>query len=430
MDSSWNHAGSSVRRMSSRCRSGSRSRKAAAASRTSRSSRSATCIGGVHRGQPVVQVAPPAVQAQPEQFPLVLRLAGQHVRRPQRGRVGGAIGMARLCISAGRGALHSRRVGSAASGAATQGRSRRNPATRCEVQVQQVTSSAPEASDEQQCHAAADDLRHRRHDATDDHRKDTRWPTGCADPTMNDVARASGVSLKSVSRVINDEVGASPETREKVLAAAAKLGYRRNDAAHALRRVGRPIRVDRAGARGHQQPVRRGAEPLRRTGRRGAGQPGAGGQHQRRPGPRGIPGAPAAGQGRRRVGDHVLPSRPRLPAAGDSIAGCRSIFVDRPPRRLACPTVRVANSKGAHDATAHLIAHGHHRIAFLGDRPRCTPRTNGSAGTPGRCTRPDSPPTPICSGVVRPIRVQARRRDGGRCSSWPTRRRRCSPATT
>ena len=55
-------------------------------------------------------------------------------------------------------------------------------------------------------------------------------------PTMNDVARASGVSLKSVSRVINDEVGASPETRERVLAAASQLGYRRNDAAHALRR--------------------------------------------------------------------------------------------------------------------------------------------------------------------------------------------------
>ena len=49
--------------------------------------------------------------------------------------------------------------------------------------------------------------------------------------------------------------------------------------------------------------------------------------------------------------------------------GVPIVFVDRPPRRLACPTVRVANSKGAHDATAHLIAHGHHRIAFLGDRP-------------------------------------------------------------
>ncbi|HOZ60372.1 MAG TPA: LacI family DNA-binding transcriptional regulator, partial [Nakamurella multipartita] len=48
---------------------------------------------------------------------------------------------------------------------------------------------------------------------------------------MNDVARAAGVSLKSVSRVINDEVGASPETRERVLAAANRLGYRRNDAA-------------------------------------------------------------------------------------------------------------------------------------------------------------------------------------------------------
>jgi Transcriptional regulators len=40
---------------------------------------------------------------------------------------------------------------------------------------------------------------------------------------MNDVARASGVSLKSVSRVINDEVGASPETRERVLAAARRI---------------------------------------------------------------------------------------------------------------------------------------------------------------------------------------------------------------
>ena len=37
-------------------------------------------------------------------------------------------------------------------------------------------------------------------------------------PTMNDVARVAGVSLKSVSRVINDEVGASPDTRERVLA--------------------------------------------------------------------------------------------------------------------------------------------------------------------------------------------------------------------
>ena len=35
-------------------------------------------------------------------------------------------------------------------------------------------------------------------------------------PTMNDVAGLAGVSLKSVSRVINDEVGASPETRDAV----------------------------------------------------------------------------------------------------------------------------------------------------------------------------------------------------------------------
>ena len=55
-------------------------------------------------------------------------------------------------------------------------------------------------------------------------------------PTMKDVAQRSGVSLKSVSRVINDESGASQETRTRVRTAVQELGYQRNDTAHALRR--------------------------------------------------------------------------------------------------------------------------------------------------------------------------------------------------
>jgi len=42
---------------------------------------------------------------------------------------------------------------------------------------------------------------------------------------MHDVAEHAGVSLKSVSRVINDESGASPQTRTWVWTAIRELGY-------------------------------------------------------------------------------------------------------------------------------------------------------------------------------------------------------------
>ncbi|MEV5903366.1 LacI family DNA-binding transcriptional regulator, partial [Streptomyces sp. NPDC052127] len=49
-----------------------------------------------------------------------------------------------------------------------------------------------------------------------------------------DVARLAGVSQKTVSRVFNNEAYVSAEVRGRVLAAAAELGYRRNNAARAL----------------------------------------------------------------------------------------------------------------------------------------------------------------------------------------------------
>jgi LacI family transcriptional regulator, galactose operon repressor len=185
---------------------------------------------------------------------------------------------------------------------------------------------------------------------------------------MNDVARVSGVSLKSVSRVINEEVGASPETRERVLAAASQLGYRRNDAAHALRRSdGRSASIGLV-LEDVSNPF---AAVLNRSIERVAGEQGS----------LVLAVSTNADPDREEQLVHRLLAR-----AVDAllIMSCRRdhaflqpeldrgvpiIFVDRPPRRLACPTVRVANSKGSHDATAHLIAHGHQRIGFLGDRP-------------------------------------------------------------
>lgn len=52
---------------------------------------------------------------------------------------------------------------------------------------------------------------------------------------MGDVARLAGVSTQTVSRVTNGHPSVLPETRDRVLAAMAELGYRPNAAARALR---------------------------------------------------------------------------------------------------------------------------------------------------------------------------------------------------
>lgn len=54
-------------------------------------------------------------------------------------------------------------------------------------------------------------------------------------PTLHDVARLAGCSYQTVSRVVNDKGAVHPDTRKRVLAAIAEVGYRRNGAAAALK---------------------------------------------------------------------------------------------------------------------------------------------------------------------------------------------------
>ncbi|MFI7604442.1 LacI family DNA-binding transcriptional regulator [Micromonospora sp. NPDC049366] len=58
--------------------------------------------------------------------------------------------------------------------------------------------------------------------------------TATSRPVMADVARLAGVSHQTVSRVINGAPSIKPETRERVLRAIERLGYRPNTAARAL----------------------------------------------------------------------------------------------------------------------------------------------------------------------------------------------------
>lgn len=54
-------------------------------------------------------------------------------------------------------------------------------------------------------------------------------------PTLRDVAEAAGVSIKTVSNVVNDYPHVRAETRQRVLETIAALGYRPNVSARGLR---------------------------------------------------------------------------------------------------------------------------------------------------------------------------------------------------
>jgi LacI family transcriptional regulator len=55
--------------------------------------------------------------------------------------------------------------------------------------------------------------------------------------------------------------------------------------------------------------------------------------------------------------------------ARDRQSGVALVFVDRPPHFLDADVVVSDNAAGAYTAVSHLVARGHRRIAFLGDRP-------------------------------------------------------------
>src|SRR3954453_20079652 len=72
-------------------------------------------------------------------------------------------------------------------------------------------------------------------------------------PTIADVAPRAGVSPAAVSFAVNDRSGVSPETRERILAAARELGWRPSAAARARTEAG-PRAIGPVLARAAAQP--------------------------------------------------------------------------------------------------------------------------------------------------------------------------------
>ena len=183
-------------------------------------------------------------------------------------------------------------------------------------------------------------------------------------PTIRDVARHAGVSVATVSRVLNDSPLVVEPTRERVRASVDELGYRLNATARNLS-IGRAAAigvvvpfltapsviervrgvVERLGPDGHdlllfdvEAPQQR-ANTMRNLARRD------------------------------RVAGLIVIS---LPVHGYEIDaferdGLPAVLVDVAHPRL--PRVVIDNVQGGELAAAHLLARGHGRIGFIGDHP-------------------------------------------------------------
>lgn len=196
-------------------------------------------------------------------------------------------------------------------------------------------------------------------------------PPGTREPstraTMRDVAALAGVGIKTVSRVINDEPNVTQATIAKVRAAAERLDYHPDLNAGNLRRTGRKTRtlglVVGSVANPFSGAVHRGVEDTaveRGVAVFASSLDDDATREQR------IVGEML----RRRVDALILTTvrKNQSSLVAEQARGTVLVFVDREPVGIDADVVVTNNAEAAGEATAHLIAAGHRRLAYLGDR--------------------------------------------------------------
>lgn len=184
--------------------------------------------------------------------------------------------------------------------------------------------------------------------------------------TMKDVAALARVSLKTVSRVINEEPTVNTELVERVRRAAAQLHYQPNFGASALRRRDRRSSTIGVLLEDLSNPfsatifraieevaIARGVSVL-------------GGSFDEDPGREHVL---TSSMSRHRVDGVIIApaSRDHQYLREEQVAGVPFVFVDRPPHLLDADVVLSNSRESSSFAVQHLMSHGHRRIAFLGD---------------------------------------------------------------
>ncbi|WP_435747222.1 LacI family DNA-binding transcriptional regulator [Microbacterium sp. PMB16] len=184
---------------------------------------------------------------------------------------------------------------------------------------------------------------------------------------MKHVAALAGVGVKTVSRVINDEPNVTEATAERVWNAVRELDYQLDLQAGSLRRADGRTRtlgllvgsVDNpfAGA------IHRAVEDI-------AAARGVAVFASSMDDDAGRESEAVRAFLQRRVDGLILTTASDHPEYLALLRdrGLPVVYVDREPMEADVDTVASDNRAGAAAATAHLIAHGHRRIALLADR--------------------------------------------------------------
>lgn len=183
-------------------------------------------------------------------------------------------------------------------------------------------------------------------------------------PTVHDVARAAGVSIKTVSRVVNNEPTVRPDYVERVLDAVSTLGFRRNDVARNLRAGANTatigLVIEDLGNPFYSL-IARQIEQIART--HGSLLLTSSSEED-----------PAREQDlvlklcQRRVdGLIVVPTNTDHSFCLTELnMGTPMVFLDRRPPGLSADSVVIDNYGGAKAGTELLLTHGHHRVAIIG----------------------------------------------------------------
>jgi LacI family transcriptional regulator len=187
-------------------------------------------------------------------------------------------------------------------------------------------------------------------------------------PRLLDVANAAGVSLRTASRVLNDDPRVAPDTRQRVRAAISDLSFQPDAMARSLRAgtdtaIGFVVEsiadpffaavIDAV----EQEMSHHGRSVLVASTRRDPDWERDVVERMLRRRVAGLLLTPASGS-------HawLKPSKPGAPHVP-------VVLVDREARDLSADLVEIDDHRAAYDAVTHLLAHGHQRIAYVGDTP-------------------------------------------------------------
>lgn len=217
--------------------------------------------------------------------------------------------------------------------------------------------------------------------------------------TMHDVARLAGVSIKTVSNVINDFPHVRPDTRERVQSAIDELGYRPNLSA-------RGLRSGRTGVIGLAVPALREnyfAE-LADAVIRAADLRGIGVVVEQTSGERGRE-LQAVSGGRLRLIDGLVFSPSALGQSDAAALDTEFPLVLLGERIFNGPTDHVAmhNTSSAKAAVEHLIDTGRRRIAIIGaEEQRGAEVSSASLRLDGYLQALEQADIPVDPALIRP----------------------------